>query len=40
MTQEAFAEYLYNRLDVVTDGAAALSYLRGEAPTRAPGAPT
>ena len=32
MTREAFDEYLHNRLDVVTDGAAALSYLRREAP--------
>lgn len=30
MTREAFDEYLHNRLDVVTDGAAALSYLRRE----------
>lgn len=37
MTREAFDEYLHNRLDVVTDGAAALSYLRREAPyTEAP----
>jgi len=28
MTREAFDEYLRNRLDVVTDGAAALAYLR------------
>ena len=28
MTREAFDEYLHNRLDVVTDGAAALAYLR------------
>ena len=32
MTREAFEEYLHNRLDVVTDGAAALSYLRHEEP--------
>ncbi len=32
MTREAFGEYLHNRLDVVTDGAAALAYLRNEAP--------
>jgi CheY-like chemotaxis protein len=32
MTREAFEEYLHNRLDVVTDGAAALSYLRKEEP--------
>ena len=32
MTREAFDEYLQNRLDVVTDGAAALSYLRQEEP--------
>jgi CheY-like chemotaxis protein len=32
MTREAFEEYLHNRLDVVTDGAEALSYLRREAP--------
>lgn len=32
MTREAFDEYLHNRLDVVTDGAAALSYLRCEEP--------
>jgi CheY-like chemotaxis protein len=30
MTREAFDEYLHNRLDVVTDGAEALSYLRQE----------
>ncbi len=30
MTREAFDEHLHNRLDVVTDGAAALSYLRRE----------
>ena len=30
MTREAFDEYLHNRLDVVTDGAAALAYLRRE----------
>ena len=30
MTREAFDEYLHNRLDVVTDGAEALSYLRCE----------
>jgi CheY-like chemotaxis protein len=34
MTREAFDEYLHNRLDVVTDGAAALSYLRREEPYR------
>jgi PleD family two-component response regulator len=32
MTREAFDEYLRNRLDVVTDGAAALAYLRTEEP--------
>ena len=32
MTREAFDEYLHNRLDVVTDGAEALSYLRCEDP--------
>ena len=32
MTCEAFEEYLHNRLDVVTDGAAALAYLRREEP--------
>jgi CheY-like chemotaxis protein len=32
MTREAFEEYLHNRLDVVTDGAAALDYLRHEDP--------
>jgi CheY-like chemotaxis protein len=32
MTREAFDEYLHNRLDVVTDGAEALLYLRQEAP--------
>ena len=32
MTREAFDEYLHNRLDVVTDGAAALAYLRKEPP--------
>ena len=32
MTREAFEEHLHNRLDVVTDGAAALAYLRNEAP--------
>ena len=32
MTREAFEEHLHNRLDVVTDGAAALSYLRREEP--------
>jgi CheY-like chemotaxis protein len=37
MTREAFDEYLQNRLDVVTDGAEALSYLRNEGPhTNAP----
>ena len=30
MTREAFDEYLHNRLDVVTDGAEALAYLRRE----------
>ncbi|GEL23797.1 two-component system response regulator [Pseudonocardia sulfidoxydans NBRC 16205] len=30
MTREAFEEYLHNRLDVVTDGAEALAYLRNE----------
>jgi CheY-like chemotaxis protein len=32
MTREAFEEFLNNKLDVVTDGAAAVSYLRKEAP--------
>ncbi len=32
MTREAFEEYLHNRLDVVTDGAEALAYLRKEGP--------
>jgi len=32
MTREAFDEYLHNRLDVVTDGAEALSYRRREPP--------
>lgn len=32
MTREAFEEYLHNRLDVVTDGSAALAYLRNEPP--------
>ena len=32
MTREAFDEYLRNRLDVVTDGAEALTYLRKEGP--------
>ncbi|GAA1870279.1 response regulator [Pseudonocardia ailaonensis] len=32
MTREAFEEHLHNRLDVVTDGAAALAYLRREPP--------
>ncbi len=34
MTREAFEDYLHNRLDVVTDGAAALSLpaLRGAVP--------
>ena len=32
MTREAFDDYLHNRLDVVTDGAAALTYLRKEEP--------
>ncbi|MBW0119191.1 response regulator, partial [Pseudonocardia abyssalis] len=32
MTREAFDEYLHNRLDVVTDGAEALAYLRHEGP--------
>jgi CheY-like chemotaxis protein len=32
MTREAFEENLHNRLDVVTDGAAALDYLRREEP--------
>ncbi|MHA6779927.1 response regulator [Pseudonocardia saturnea] len=32
MTREAFDEYLHNRLDVVTDGAEALAYLRREDP--------
>jgi CheY-like chemotaxis protein len=30
MTREAFEEYLHNGLDVVTDGAAALAFLRRE----------
>ncbi|MFR9804858.1 response regulator [Pseudonocardia sp. RS010] len=34
MTREAFEEHLHNRLDVVTDGAAALAYLRNEEPYR------
>ena len=32
MTREAFDEYLHNRLDVVTDGAAAMAFLRREEP--------
>ena len=32
MTREAFDDYLHNRLDVVTDGAAAMAYLRKEPP--------
>jgi CheY-like chemotaxis protein len=32
LTREAFDEYLHNRLDVVTDGVAALAYLRKEPP--------
>ena len=32
MTREAFDEYLHNRLDVGTDGAAGLAYLRREEP--------
>jgi CheY-like chemotaxis protein len=32
MTREAFDEYLHNSLDVVTDGAAAMAYLRGQEP--------
>ena len=32
MTREAFEEHLHNRLDVVTDGAAALDYLRHAEP--------
>ncbi len=32
MTREAFDEFLNNQLEVVTDGAAAVSYLRKEAP--------
>jgi CheY-like chemotaxis protein len=32
MTREAFEEHLHNRLDVVTDGDAALAYLRHEEP--------
>jgi CheY-like chemotaxis protein len=32
MTREAFEDKLNNRLDVVTDGAAALAYLRREPP--------
>ena len=32
ITREAFQEYPRNRLDVVTDGAAALAYLRREQP--------
>ncbi|MGH3912550.1 MAG: response regulator [Pseudonocardiaceae bacterium] len=39
ITREVFEEHSYNRLDVVTDGAAALAYLRHEQPytdSRAP----
>src|SRR4051812_16249158 len=32
MTREAFEDYLHNRLDVVTDGAAGMAYLRKEPP--------
>lgn len=32
MTREAFEEFLNNRLDVVNDGAAAISFLRKEEP--------
>ncbi|MHA6628223.1 response regulator [Pseudonocardia sichuanensis] len=32
MTREAFDEYLHNRLDVVSDGDAALAYLRRDDP--------
>lgn len=32
MTREAFDEYLHNRLDVVTDGEEALTYLRRQGP--------
>lgn len=32
MTREAFDEHLHNRLDVVTDGAEALTYLRRQPP--------
>jgi CheY-like chemotaxis protein len=32
MTREAFEDFLNNRLDVVNDGAAAISFLRKEAP--------
>ncbi len=32
MTREAFDEYLHNELEVVTDGEAALAYLRREPP--------
>jgi CheY-like chemotaxis protein len=32
MTREAFEEFLNNKLDVVNDGAAAIAYLRREAP--------
>ncbi|OZM84162.1 response regulator [Pseudonocardia sp. MH-G8] len=32
MTREAFDEYLHNRLDVVSDGEAALAYLHREEP--------
>ena len=32
MTREAFEEHLHNHMDVVTDGAAALDYLRHEEP--------
>lgn len=32
ITREAFGEHPHNRLDVVTDGAAALAYLRREQP--------
>ena len=33
MTREAFDDYLHNRLDVVTDGAEAMAYLRQEGRT-------
>jgi CheY-like chemotaxis protein len=39
MTREAFDEFLNNSLEVVTDGAAAISYLRKEAPYEDAGTP-